>query len=139
MQSAVTKRIRRHAQKHFAGKYTHLEIEFIWGVCYIDAYNDPAVRTEDLPPCPSRAYDQYLKEHQETVIYLCRLIYMGNRKGWGFDLFRYSSERYEPTFLPTGRMIGTPELTFHTAAQLYLNDSDSLTALLDSPSLATML
>jgi hypothetical protein len=79
----VIKRINRHAQKHFAGKYTHLDIEFIWGVCYIDAYNDPAVRTE---------------------------------------------ERYELTILPTGRLVGTPELTFHTAAERYLNDSQWLSA-----------
>lgn len=125
-QLETIERINRHAQQYFAGKYTHLDIEFIWGVCYIDAYNDPAVRTEDLPPCSSKAYRDYLKDHQDSVTYLCRLIYTGHRNRrrldlWGFELYCYRSEKYEPIRLTTGRCAGTLEETFDIAAELYLN------------------
>ena len=36
-------RIRRYAEKHFAGEYTRLEIRFRAQFCYIDAYTEPSV------------------------------------------------------------------------------------------------
>src|SRR5215510_10301718 len=36
-------RILAHASKHYAGKYTRLDVHFRGQLCYIDAYTEPAV------------------------------------------------------------------------------------------------
>jgi hypothetical protein len=45
----VTRRIELVAQKHFAGKYTRLDIRCRGAFCYIDAYQEPYA-PEDWPP-----------------------------------------------------------------------------------------
>jgi hypothetical protein len=44
---AVRERTRRrilaHAEKHYAGKYTRIDVRFHGQLCYIDAYKEPYV------------------------------------------------------------------------------------------------
>lgn len=112
--------ILNYAKKHFAGKFTHINVYFKGALCYIDAYCDPAVRTEDLPPPDSDEYHETLKSHEDKVTHLCRLRYLGVSGKWGFDFYNYSHERYQPSVFPTGLPTGKPEEAFHLAASLYL-------------------
>ena len=56
------------------------------------------------------------------VLRLCRLRYSGSARQWGFAMYRASHDDYEPSFLPTGFMGGSPEDALDTACGLYLND-----------------
>jgi hypothetical protein len=48
-------RILDHAEKHYAGKYSRIDIRF-WGqFCYIDAYTDPYVAAGYDPPLHGEA------------------------------------------------------------------------------------
>jgi hypothetical protein len=50
-------RLRRYAEKHFAGRYSRLEIRFRSQFCYIDAYTEPAEpgprKAAEIPPMDS--------------------------------------------------------------------------------------
>ena len=59
---------------------------------------------------------------EATPTHLCRLGYMGRADLWAFAFFKYSDEKYEPSFLPSGTSVGTPEEAFDCAAQVYLQD-----------------
>ena len=67
-------RIRRHAEQHFAGCYTRLEIRFHGQFCYIDAYPEPAPPPAGWPPAdwPERR-EEYLERLRSTPTKLCRL------------------------------------------------------------------
>lgn len=43
------------------------------------------------------------------TVKLCRLGYLGELDEWEFSFYQYSTERYEPTFLPSGSFTGSPE------------------------------
>lgn len=58
---------------------------------------------------------------------LCRLRYMGSSDNWGFACYLASRDRYEESFLPTGRFTGTPEEALDCACGLYLNDPSAWT------------
>lgn len=113
-------RILSYAKKHFKGKYTHIDVRFRGALCYLDAYCDPSVRSEELPRPDTREYREYLKSHEDKVTHLCRLRYLGSQDEWGFDFFTYSSEKYEPSVFLDGCPTGSPEEAFHLAANLYL-------------------
>lgn len=113
-------RIQSYAKKHFRGKFTHIDVRFRGALCYIDAYSDPAVRSEELPPIDTRQYRDYLKTHDDKVTHLCRIRYLGSTNQWELDFFAYSSEKYEPSVFLSGRPTGTPEEAFHLAANIYL-------------------
>jgi hypothetical protein len=115
-------RILSYAKKHFKGKFTHIDVHFRGDLCYLDAYCDPAVRSEALPLSDTRGIREYLKAHADKVMHLCRLRYLGSRDAWGFDFFAHSSNRYEPSVFFTGLPTGTPEDAFDLAAGLYLSD-----------------
>ncbi len=53
---------------------------------------------------------------------LCRLRYVGSASSWRFAIYRASHDDYEESFLPNGRMAGTPEEALDTACGLYLGD-----------------
>lgn len=119
LRESTEKRIQAHAQQHFAGKYTKLEIRFHGQLCYIDCYMEPS-----LPPgwkAWIKNPKKYLEEQKDIATQLCRLRYLGEKDCWGFELFTYSNERYEPSLLPTGDWRGTPEEAFDVAATLYLS------------------
>jgi hypothetical protein len=56
------------------------------------------------------------------TIRLCRLRYVGLTSEWGFAIYRASHDDYEESFLPTGRMGGSPEEALDCACGLYLAD-----------------
>jgi hypothetical protein len=118
--SKLPKSILSYAKKHFAGQFTHIDIYFRGALCYIDAYCDPAVRSEDLSRLDSDEYRKTLKMHEDKVTHLCRLRYLGSSGKWGFDFYNYSNERYQPSVFPTGLPTGTPEEAFDLTASLYL-------------------
>lgn len=113
-------RILSYAKKHFSGKFTHIDVRFRGALCYLDAYCDPAVRSDELPRSDTPEYRAYLKAHEDKVTHLCRLRYLGSRDSWGFDFFTYSSNKYEPSIFLSGLPTGTPEDAFDIAASVYL-------------------
>ena len=56
------------------------------------------------------------------TIPLCRLRYVGLAGEWGFAVYRASHDDYEESFLPTGRMGGSPEEALDCACGRYLAD-----------------
>jgi len=114
-------RILSYAKKHFKGKFTHIDVRFRGGLCYLDAYCDQSVRAEALPRPDTREYREFLKLHEDKVTHLCRLRYLDSRDNWGFDFFTYSSNKYEPSVFLSGLPTGTPEDAFDIAASVYLS------------------
>ncbi len=55
------------------------------------------------------------------VLRLCRLRYAGSAGTWGFAIYRASHDDYEPSYLPSGTLSGTPEEALDCACGLYLN------------------
>jgi hypothetical protein len=58
------------------------------------------------------------------TIPLCRLRYGGSAHTWGFGLYRASHDDYEDSFLPSGKMGGSPEEAVDCACGLYLAAPD---------------
>ena len=54
---------------------------------------------------------------------LMRLGYIGKRDDWLFGFFRYSNEKYHPSFFSDGSTSGTPEAAFDIAAWVYLKEA----------------
>ncbi|HUU30403.1 MAG TPA: hypothetical protein VM123_21580 [archaeon] len=48
--------------------------------------------------------------------HLCRLRYHGNEDSWAMAFYKYSDEKYEPSFFNNGTFHGTPEEAFETSA-----------------------
>ena len=116
-------RIRRYAEKEFAGKYTRLDVRFRGQFCYIDAYTEPHDPGPGWPPEGwPETREEALERLRNTPTHLCRLRYFGNEEGWGFAFYTYSNEKYELSVFPSGGFFGTPEEAFHTAASVYLAD-----------------
>ncbi|MGC2034986.1 MAG: hypothetical protein WA761_06035 [Thermoplasmata archaeon] len=66
-------------------------------------------------------YDEESPGKEENVgTHLCRLEYGGRPDVWGFAFSKYSTERYERAYLPSGSMGGTPEECFDCAGLAYL-------------------
>ena len=120
VQRRTEERIRRHAEHHFAGRYTRLDIRFRAQFCYIDAYQEPEDRPGWPPPDWPETREQVLERLRNTPIHLCRLRYFGDENSWGFAFYTYSNERYELSVYPSGDFLGTPEDAFETSAAVYL-------------------
>jgi hypothetical protein len=116
----IEARIRRHAEEHFAGKYTRLEIRFRGQFCYIDAYTEPEETPGWPPPDWPESREEYLERLRNMPTHLCRLRYFGDEERWGFAFYTYSNEKYEVSVFPSGDFRGTPEEAFDTAARAYL-------------------
>ena len=113
-------RIRRYAEKHFAGKYTRLNIRFRAAFCYIDAYTEPSVPKDWPPEGWHETREEHLERLRNTPFHLCRLRYFGDEERWAFAFFAYSSEKYELSMLPSGDFYGSPEDAFAVAGAAYL-------------------
>jgi hypothetical protein len=115
----TAERIRRYAEKHYAGKYTRLNIRFHGVFCYIDAYTEPPKPTKGLLEITGETREDYLQRLRNAPIHLCRLRYFGDEEKWALAYYTYSNERYELTMYPSGDFYGTPEEAFEIgAAQL---------------------
>ncbi len=121
VQRRTEERIRRHAEAHFSGHYTRLEIRFRGQFCYIDAYTEPAPLSAGWPPADwPESREAYLERLRNTPTHLCRLRYFGDENKWGFAFYTYSNERYELSMLPNGEFLGTAEDAFAVSAGAYL-------------------
>ncbi len=110
---ALDARIKRHAAKSWAGHYLEINISYRGLFAYISS-------TRNIEKFELR------RSGTKTIVdttKLCRLKYTGNQKRWLFAFFKYSDEKYEPSYLPgTVSFSGTPEQCFDCAAGVYLQD-----------------
>ena len=107
MQHKVERRLRAHAEKHYAGRYARLDIRFRGAFCYVDAYREPDKKARPL--LGSRETVEQLRARlRNTPIHLCRLHHYGQDE-WSLAFFVYSDERYTPCVFRSGSFLGTPE------------------------------
>lgn len=116
VQERTRSRILAYAQKHYAGKYTRIDVRFRGKLCYIDAYTEPLVP----PNFDEKLYRESREEHiarlRNAPTHLCRLRYFGNDDHWSMAFYTYSNEKYEPSVFQNGTFHGTPEEAFETSA-----------------------
>jgi hypothetical protein len=87
-QVRTEQRIRCHAEEHFAGCYTRLDIRFRGQFCYVDAYTEPEPRGPNWPPPDwPETREEWLERVRNTPTHLCRLRYFGDEDGWGYAFF----------------------------------------------------
>jgi hypothetical protein len=114
-------RIRRYAEKHFAGCYTRLDVRFRGKFCYIDAYTEPEPPGPNWPPPDwPESREEYMERVRNTPTHLCRLRYFGDEERWGFAFYSYADEKYKLSVFPTGDFYGPPEGAFKASAEVYL-------------------
>jgi hypothetical protein len=92
----TVQRILNHAEKHYKGRYSRLDIRFRGQFCYIDAY----------------------REHVPT--HLCRLRYFSENE-WSLAFYTYSNEQYEACLFGSNKWLGTPEEGLDVGA-VYLDE-----------------
>jgi hypothetical protein len=112
MREKTERRIRAHAEKHYSGRYTRLDIRFRGALCYIDAFVEPAEPTPADLSALRETREQYLRRLSSVPVHLCRIRYFGNENAWSMSYYTYSHERYEPCVFHDGSLHGTPEEAF---------------------------
>ena len=113
-------RILAYAEKHYAGKYTRIDVRFRSQFCYIDAYTEPDVADDFPPPDFSVTREEHIEKLRNTPTHLCRLRHFSEDR-WSVAFYTYSHMKYEPTFFENGSDNGTPEEGFEVGA-IYLQD-----------------
>jgi hypothetical protein len=108
-------RIRAYAEKHYAGKFTRLDVRFRGALCSI-AHTEPPEPTPDDLRTLGETREEFLERRRQVPLHLCRLRYFGADNRWSMAFYTYSHEKYEPCVFDTGRDFGTPEEGFETAA-----------------------
>jgi hypothetical protein len=121
VQDRTRRRILAHAEKHYAGRYTRIDVRFRGQFCYIDAYIEREAPSNMPPPEWGISREQYIEEVQNTPLHLCRLRYFGNEEEWSLGFYTYSHEKYELSVFANGSFYGTPEEAFEIGA-VYLQD-----------------
>ena len=119
VQRRTEERIRRYAEKHYAGRYTRLDIHFRGQFCYVDAYTEPNLPKGWPPDDGGETREEMIERLRNTPTHLCRLRYFGDAERWGFAFFTYSHEKYELCAFPNGDFFGKPEDAF-AASAVYL-------------------
>ena len=104
LQRTLRERLAAHAAKAWKGRCARVEVTFRGRFAVVDAY----------------VIDEETGKPEEVPTHLCRLEYGGDPDQWGFAFYKYSDERYERSYLPSGVMGGTPEDCFDTAGLAYL-------------------
>lgn len=117
----VCKRILDYAEKHYAGKYTRIDVRFHGKFCYIDAYTEPSAPDDSFLKVIGESREEYIERLRNSPIHLCRLRFFGNENRWSMAFYTYSHEKYEPCYFHNGSWEGTPEEAFATSA-VYLHD-----------------
>ena len=113
-------RILTYAEKHYAGKYTRIDVRFRSQFCYIDAYTEPEVADDFPPPGFSVTREEHIEKLRNTPTHLCRLRHFSEDR-WSVAFYTYSHMKYESTFFENGSDNGTPEEGFEVGA-IYLQD-----------------
>ncbi len=105
LQRELTERLQTHAQKRWRERGARVAVRFRGRYAHVDAYG----------------YDEESPGKPESVpTHLCRLEYVGRPDVWGFAFYKYSTERTERSYLPSGSMGGTPEECFDCTGLAYL-------------------
>ncbi len=117
----VKARILKHAEQHYHGKYTRLDVRFRNQFCYLDAYVEPQIADDFPPPGFPETREEYLERVRNSPLHLCRIRYSGDEDRWSMAFFAYSSEKYEPCVFDNGTFHGTPEEALDSSA-MYLQD-----------------
>ncbi len=109
VQERVRRRILDHAETHYKGRYTRLDVRFRGVFCYIDAYREPDVTPGWPPEDWPETREEMIDRLRATPVHLCRLRYFGDEDAWSLAFFTYSNEAYTPSVFHTGEFFGTPE------------------------------
>lgn len=104
-----------HAARHYAGRYTRLEITFRGALCYLNAYREPEPPDEKLLAITGETREEFLTRLRSNPIRLGRLRHFAPHR-WSYAFYTYSNERYEPSVFPHGDWFGTPEQAFDIGA-----------------------
>jgi hypothetical protein len=114
-QDALRGWLERHIRTHWKDRCREIVVRFRGAFAYIDAF---PLQQQFMPGTTPKERARI----EATPTRLCRLGYLGRADLWAFAFFKYSDEKYEPSFLPSGASVGTPEEAFDCAAQVYLTD-----------------
>lgn len=109
LQEQTRRRILAHAEAHYAGRYTRIDVRFRGALCYIDAYREPDPPSSALLHARGETEDQYFQHLRGLPIHLCRLRYFAGHQLWSVAFYTYSHERYEASVFMSGEVYGTPE------------------------------
>lgn len=93
VQQRTRQRILAHAEKHYGGRYTRLDIRFRGPFCYIDAYLEPSPRWDKPPSHWTGTREEFLEQVRNTPIHLVRLRHFGDEERWGVAFYTYSHEK----------------------------------------------
>ena len=115
-QEGIRRRILAHANRHYARKFTRLDIRFRGALCYVDAYTEPDSPSEGLLKARGENREEYLHFMRNLPTHLCRLRHFGRDDGWSVAFYTYSNERYEPSIFHDGSWTGTVEDGFDIGA-----------------------
>ena len=116
----IKNRILTYAEKHYAGKYTRLDIRFKGFFCYIDAYTEPFIPDDYDASLFNETREEYTERLRNTPFHLCRLRYKGDQDKWTMAFYTYSHNKYDPCVFDSGDFYGTPEEAFQSSA-MYLD------------------
>lgn len=119
VKESTKQRIFAYAEKHYAGKYTRIDVRFKTHFCYIDAYTEPAIPENFDLSRFNITREQYIERLLNTPTHLCRLRFKGDGEKWSMAFYTYSNEKYEPCIFRNGTFYGTPEEAFEQSA-MYL-------------------
>ena len=121
VKNKVKERIIKYAESNLTGRYTRLDVRFRNQFCYVDAYTEPELPSNDWPPPDfPETREEYLERLRNTPYYLFRLRYFGDEEKWGLSFYSYSSGKYELSVFPSGDFFGTAEAALKTAAEFHL-------------------
>jgi len=76
LKESIKRRILAHAERHYAGKYSQLDVRFKGALCYIDAYTEPNTRGSPWK-VTGETHEQFIERLRSTPTHLCRLRYRG--------------------------------------------------------------
>ena len=121
MQDVIRKRIIKHADNNYSGKFTRIDVIFRGKFCYIDAYTEPFLGKEFDQKLYGESREERIDRLRNIPTHLCRLRYFGDIDKWSMAFYTYSNERDDPCMFNTGTLEGTLEEAFDTAS-VYLID-----------------
>ena len=119
-QDTIRKRILNHAEKHYSGKFTRIDVRFREKFCYIDAFTEPFVPEDYDQELFGKTREERIEHLRNLPTHLCRLRYFGDDDKWSMAFYAYSHEKYKPCIFNNGSFEGTPEEAFDSSS-MYLD------------------
>jgi len=115
VQAALRARLEKYVSAHWKDRCRQIVVRFRGAFAYVDAF---PLHRQFMPGTTPEERARI----EATPTRLCRLGYLGSPGRWAFAFFKYSDEKYEPSFLPSGEFAGTPDEAFGCSALVYLQD-----------------